>query len=306
MKLEVFNVEHGACALLSCDDGTLIAIDCGHNNGTGWTLDQHLLARGRGYLDELWITNLDQDHLSGLVPLWSSITIGNIRINPSLTARDLLRLKYIGGTPTDDIKLLCHLMQTGFVNRPMPLPTTEISAVSAWNTFGRFEDTNNLSMAVVVTTCGMRVFFPGDLEKAGMENLLWLPAPFGDLVRDIDLLVAPHHGRVNGQCQRLFDAQTFGKPMACIVSDGSIKHDSQVTDDWYRQRVGGIVLTNNTPRFVLTTRSDGNITVGVRSDQPGWFTVQTERQSALQQTRLAPAPRGLGGLFASGSLGLGR
>jgi beta-lactamase superfamily II metal-dependent hydrolase len=304
MMLEVFNVEHGACSLLTCDDGTLIAIDCGHNTTTRWTLHAHLLARGITHLHQLWITNLDQDHLSGLVPLWQSVTIRDIRINPSLTANDLWRLKYLGGTPSNDIALLCRLMQEGFVNREPWIVPDGIEAVAAWNCLGRpFWDTNNLSMALVLTLRGIRILFPGDLERAGMEKLLLLPPePFGNAVRRIDLLMAPHHGRLNGICQRLFDAQAFGKPMACIKSDGPIQHESQATDGWYRDRVSGIVLTDNTPRYVLTTRRDGNITIEVQASRPAWFTVRVGQPKALQLARPTSAYGGLDNVFAGGGL----
>lgn len=41
MELKVFDVEHGACALLSCDNGARLMIDCGHNSTT------HLRASSR-------------------------------------------------------------------------------------------------------------------------------------------------------------------------------------------------------------------------------------------------------------------
>jgi hypothetical protein len=37
MELTIFNVEHGACALLDCDNGSQIMIDAGHNAATGWS-----------------------------------------------------------------------------------------------------------------------------------------------------------------------------------------------------------------------------------------------------------------------------
>lgn len=35
MELKIFDVEHGACALLTCDNGSRLMIDCGHNGDTG-------------------------------------------------------------------------------------------------------------------------------------------------------------------------------------------------------------------------------------------------------------------------------
>jgi hypothetical protein len=36
MFLEVFDVEHGACALITTSNGKRVMIDCGHNAATNW------------------------------------------------------------------------------------------------------------------------------------------------------------------------------------------------------------------------------------------------------------------------------
>jgi hypothetical protein len=35
MKLQIFDVEHGACSLLTADNNARVMIDCGHNATTG-------------------------------------------------------------------------------------------------------------------------------------------------------------------------------------------------------------------------------------------------------------------------------
>lgn len=35
MELKIFDVEHGACALLTCGNGTRLVIDGGYNGDTG-------------------------------------------------------------------------------------------------------------------------------------------------------------------------------------------------------------------------------------------------------------------------------
>lgn len=55
--LEIFDVEHGQCSLLSSDSGAHMLVDCGHNGGTGWRPSRMLSARSIRHLDELVITN---------------------------------------------------------------------------------------------------------------------------------------------------------------------------------------------------------------------------------------------------------
>jgi beta-lactamase superfamily II metal-dependent hydrolase len=269
MRVDIFDVEHGACALLTLDDGKRIAIDCGHNATTGWTLGRHLRRMNVVWLDELWLTNLDQDHLSGLCDLWGAVAIGNILINPSISADYLWTLKYAGGQPTDDIRLLCQLIRSGLVNRPLQTLPKDVLIHYAWNVAGaRFNDTNNLSLACSVHLGRVHFLFPGDLEEAGMTCLLSLPI-FANSVRSTHVLVAPHHGRDSGCCDLLFEAMADGGPQICVISDGAVKYESQLTQSWYANRISGIKMENGTVRKVLTTRSDGHITIEIPPGQLG-------------------------------------
>jgi hypothetical protein len=73
MRLRVWDVEHGACAMLqhlnpspSGDvPGKLAMIDSG-NSATWWPSTYIRGSLGRTTLDYLFITNADQDHMSDL------------------------------------------------------------------------------------------------------------------------------------------------------------------------------------------------------------------------------------------------
>lgn len=53
MKLQIFDVEHGSCALLTCINGTKLMIDCGHNSNSDWKPGSYLRTQGITYLDTL-------------------------------------------------------------------------------------------------------------------------------------------------------------------------------------------------------------------------------------------------------------
>ena len=57
-------MEHGACALITTSNSKRIMIDCGDNTSTGWQPGTMFRAHGLGYLDELIVTNYDEDHVS--------------------------------------------------------------------------------------------------------------------------------------------------------------------------------------------------------------------------------------------------
>jgi hypothetical protein len=47
MKLQIFDVEHGACSLLTADNNARLMIDRGHNATTGWKPGTYLAQPGR-------------------------------------------------------------------------------------------------------------------------------------------------------------------------------------------------------------------------------------------------------------------
>ena len=95
--LEIFNVAHGQCSLISSDSGAHMLIDCGHNGGTGWRPSEMLARRGVRWLDELVITNCDEDHASDLPRLLETVDIGCLTRNPTVSGNELYRLKASGG-----------------------------------------------------------------------------------------------------------------------------------------------------------------------------------------------------------------
>ena len=76
MILKIWDVQHGACAMLTHRsvlgiEGRLAMIDSGHYQDTGWkpsTYIRHYLKRS--VLDYLFVTNADLDHISDLNNLW--------------------------------------------------------------------------------------------------------------------------------------------------------------------------------------------------------------------------------------------
>ena len=75
MRLEIFDVEAGACALLTADNGTRLMIDCGQNTSTGWRPGTYLLQQGTSTLEMLAITNYDEDHARGAPNLFDKVDV---------------------------------------------------------------------------------------------------------------------------------------------------------------------------------------------------------------------------------------
>lgn len=259
MHLTIFDVEHGACALLTCDNGERLMIDCGHNATTGWKPGDHLYGHGVINLDMLAITNYDEDHVSGLPNLLSRVNVGMYLRNPTVSAQTLRLLKSETGAGPGIAKLTSNVLQ-GWTAHTGPEPSFPGAHWRAfWNPYPYFDDENNLSMVVHLQINAFGFLLPGDLETAGWRNLLTTSADFREVVKATRVLVAAHHGREDGIYEELFDS--YGcKPQIVVISDDYHQYDTQQTTAYYKSKCYGIEgFRGQQKRWVLTTRNDGNI-----------------------------------------------
>lgn len=271
MKVQVFDVEHGACALVTADTGAHVLIDCGHNSTTGWRPSIYLPGQGVTSLAGLIITNYDEDHASDLPNVLNRLPVDVLHRNRSVRPEDLVRLKSETGMGRG-IERLAGMagVYTADVTNPPNLGALTIR--SFYNNYpADFDDENNLSMAVFLECHGLCMLFPGDLECAGWLKLLERPA-FVEQLKKVNILVASHHGRQSGCCEEMF--KLGWQPNIVIMSDCSIKYDTQATTaGWYAARSISMDY-NGEPRAVFTTRKDGRITIEAT---PYGITVSTHR-----------------------------
>jgi beta-lactamase superfamily II metal-dependent hydrolase len=257
--LEIFNVEHGACALVTTSNNKRIMIDCGHNGATGWRPGSHLTRFNIISLDRLYITNFDEDHVSGFPNLTDYVRIGALYRNPSVTPPTIRHLKTIDGMGVG-IDRLVYFMEHVFTGGPPPAIEDygDTSFSAYWNQYGGlcgFSDENNLSLVVFVT-CGQHKFiFPGDMEKEGWRQLLRNPSFVAEL-RGVNVFIASHHGRENGYCEEALNLCPGIEVV--VISDKKMGYQSQETVDRYRAYARGFNY-NGDMRHVLTTRRDGRM-----------------------------------------------
>jgi beta-lactamase superfamily II metal-dependent hydrolase len=216
-NITIFDVEHGGCALIEADTGTRMLVDCRYNAATGLRPSSFPVSRGISYLQELSITNYDEDHVDDLPNLVGSIGIGTLTRNPTVSGDQLRYLKREDGIGAG---ISCLATMTASYNQPVLMQPNwgNLSFSQYWNSYPYdFDDENNLSMALFIHYPGLSVLFPGDLEKAGWKKLLLKPEFTADL-RRVHVLVASHHGRENGCCEELFSL-TGWRAQIVIISD---------------------------------------------------------------------------------------
>jgi beta-lactamase superfamily II metal-dependent hydrolase len=277
MRLDVFNVEHGACAVLHCDNGQHFMFDCGHNASTGWRPGDYLAANGAWSLRTLFVTNYDEDHVSGIRNLFAKVNVETIFRNTSVTPQMIKSLKTEDGMGLGIEFLVAKLIEwaknPGLVVGDIGFPPG-VSVNLFHNRYGEFDDENNLSMAVELTVNGLSFMLTGDLEKAGWKKLLERADMRAALART-KIFFASHHGRESGCCPEIFD---YCKPIFVVISDKAKGYQTQETHAFYHARAsGGRVHGESDLRYVLTTRNDGHISFDVMAD--GSFYVYTTRAS---------------------------
>lgn len=256
MKLEIFNVGHGACAILTADNGKVALFDCGSDDDIGFAPSDHLGANGITQIEQFAISHFDHDHLQDLPQLRQKVSIRSILRNGSCTAAQVTKLKERADAPPTaavQAALEMHGSYAAPIVPPLDLPNLQI--VGWCNFYPRFQDSNNLSMVTFIHYHDLSICLPGDLECAGWEALLTYPAFCQNLQR-VNVFIPSHHGRQNGYCPAVFD---YCKPGVIIVSDGAIQYDSQ--KDLYRRHSAGFVTGTGETRYVLSTRCDGNIRI---------------------------------------------
>lgn len=261
--LQFFNVDHGACSLLTLpttQGNKHVLIDCGHSfdyKGGPWYPAEHLLSNGIKHLDLLIVTNFDEDHVSGAPNMVDNeISVACILGNPSVPAEAIEYLKSEDGMG-DGIRVIVNSLadrrSKGKLQTPPNIPGLDLAWF--WNSWPHWDTENNLSLVVHMSIHGFNFLFTGDMERDGFENLLRY-RPFANLMSGIDVLVAPHHGRENGKCEKMFDEHGC-RPALVVISDCAKQYQSQETVPYYYSKARGIQnFRTKGPRYVLTTRRD--------------------------------------------------
>ncbi len=269
ITIRIFDVGHGACAVITTPQGKLFMIDCGHSNDRPW---RPSLAFAGQEIESLVVSNYDEDHVSDLENLMAKKPPKPnwITRNPSVGPTVLRKLKMENGMGPGIARLerwMVAIEGKTFSGGPN---AGGMQRSSYYNNYPDFQDENNLSVVTFIEYAGFRALFPGDLEAEGWRKLLERSA-FQEKLGEIDLFVASHHGRKTGCCDEVFEK--ICRPRIVVMSDRDKQFDSQETTDWYHHRSGGIDF-NGGRRHVFTTRRDGDITIQVHENNTWSITTQ--------------------------------
>lgn len=277
MQITVWDVEHGLAVHVESPNGKMFVVDLGHSDvlggqGTKSPLDQ---LRGRGYgakIDELIITHPHRDHLDEIANLGNDLK-PSCFVRPRHLAADDVR----AGNRAEDLEIIDTYLrlESGYNARVADDEDPDNPENNGGMDVRMFgprlsakSNLNNHSIVTFFTYASSTICVPGDNETPSWNELLVAP-DFCALLKQTDIFLASHHGRVSGFSREVFE---HCKPHLVLVSDGPVIDTSAV--DRYRQVADGWKVHrrsdgDSTDRFVLTTRSDGVIEIRCGFNEPG-------------------------------------
>ncbi len=234
-------------------------IDCGNTEGfepIDFLLEHDFLPNKE--LNNLTLTNYDQDHFSGMPHLLDKVKIKTVNFAKNLTSSEIKDMK---DDITEALEQMCDIKDSyiypainhnpPYVKKIFHLDKQDLDT----------PDTNNLSQIVFVEHYGSVICISGDLEETGWKTLLAKDSTVKEWLKRTNVFVASHHGRENGYCVDIF---SYCKPECIVISDKGIEHETQrdMCSIYGKNVAGNGVYFNRdikTKRKVLTTRDDGHV-----------------------------------------------
>ena len=276
LKIVVFDVGNGSCALIVDEGGNSLMIDCGCHSDkrnpvdlikffqqeNGWL--QHM---EKNKLSKILISHPDLDHIKNAA-----------RVDAELSPRILLR-RFLKDFPQEVLasddenfkeykRRFCDKYTARVINPPnwgfkfLPYKI-QLRELRDESLFPREKFKNNSSIVCVIEYSGRKFLFGGDMEKVGWKWLIENCPDFKkDIAEGIDIFIASHHGHKSGYSQELMNLMGE-EPKLSVLSKGSESGKTDVESRYSAQSEGLPVYNLSSRRTIvrksITTRFDGNI-----------------------------------------------
>lgn len=259
LRIYHIDVDQASATLFVAPSGKTLLVDSG-KNGHGGRLRAVMQLAGVSQIDFFVNTHYHEDHLGGIDDLFKTpVTIAK--------AYDRGDKAFVGtktrntGAYQDYLATLGNSAEALTRGKTIPLdPLMTVTSIAAGgavlgetNPPEPGQDENDMSVSLLITFAGFRYFIGGDTETATETKIA-----ARDLVTDVDLYVADHHGAENGSSQGLIDDM---KPGVVIISNGNwakYKHPQQSTLDRL-QALSPAPVIFQTNKYLHTGDDGGNV-----------------------------------------------
>ncbi len=249
-RIFFFKVGNGHCSYIEFPNKTNALVDvkvCDEEDGLENVVE--VLQKAKiSKIDRLIITHPHRDHIGGL-----SEIVGNFMIDKFLYSP----VEFTPDPIYDDWEIYEDLKSGLYCNEAIEVKegwystigNTRIDYLAPIKVFleNRPDEINNNSLVLRITTRGHKIIIPGDMEENG-----WNFVSDSD-IKNITLLLAPHHGNKGGYNQAKMKKMN---PAFVVISAGSkTEHDA---DERYRN-IARKVYTTRQKRIVAKIDSDNTL-----------------------------------------------
>jgi len=240
LRCRFLDVGHGSAVLVELPSGHTLLYDCGSLQGghrAARTVHSAMRELGLRRLDTLIISHADIDHCNGVPLLLSRVSVGRIVVAHTFWDRSQAVVRDVLAAAEQHNVAVATVSAGWKLNGDPQAAVTILHPQAEWLS----ASDNANSIVLQITYGGRNLLLPGDLEAAGLEQLLKRPS------RSTAVLMAPHHGSRTANTPRV---AAWARPVWVIVSSG--RH---VPFEHLRSTYG--------PSQVLGTTRDGAILVRI-------------------------------------------
>lgn len=275
LEITIWDVQHGNAIYMNTPNDTRVFFDIGAGSygqeETFSPLKYLKDKKGVEKIDYLVISHPHADHISDIKTMFDE------GLEPRVLRRpDGLKEEFIRTSNQKEFKELIDLYLKLDRTYASPVPENENPrrpennggvSISIFRQKEKgIDNLNNHSLVAVVEYAHEKMIVPGDIEPAGWKVLLERE-DFKKAIEEATILIASHHGRESGFYKEIFD---YFCPDCVIISDGRFS-DTSATSRYYNYAKGVKVRSESkneeSKRYVLTTRNDGDIYIGIEEDE---------------------------------------
>lgn len=266
LTLKFLDVGLGTSVIMETDELNII-FDCGQD-ANGRNAFKEL---GFKTLDYLIITHPHKDHIESLTsPYYQKPR----RLTRNKSIPEPLIEEQISKAKTDYDKEIFKKYK--MLNRDFKYSVEDADSYTNPNNNGNviihhytpsltsINDLNYYSLATFLSYDGYKILLMGDNTLSNINELL-SDEDFKSRTKDIDVLLAPHHGRASCYSQKLLEHL---KPKITIISDKPEDNEESAREGYTYYSKGMYILEKGELKFrkCLTTRNDGDIIVLIKNN----------------------------------------
>jgi len=240
---------HGLSIVVETPNDRVLVYDCGaagRPQAAAVTLQRFLLDRGITEVDGLLVSHSDADHFNGIELLPEYLAINQLLISrhfPDAEQQGTLSLI----NTADQRSIPITIVERGDRLQIDPAVALTILHPSAGD---EFDSDNEASVVLQIEFAGRRILLTGDLEESGLQSLLRQPG------REIDVLLAPHHGALAASPPEVV---AWARPRF-VVASARRRFDPQALADRYGPN-SRVLTTSHSGAIEFRISPTGHLTV---------------------------------------------